>query len=411
MNLRLLSLLFFCIPFALIAQQSIGLDEVVQQAVQNNYTLKIAKNTIEVAALKTTVGQAGFLPSLDFSAGYNYSNSISKTTFYGGFPDQSNRAAASQNYNAGINLNYTLFDGLKPVYQLKKSKIELGLSSAQYHNELQKAVYNVVQSYFSLAKSMEDYRIATEKYQLTKQQGIRIDIQRKYGQGNESERLNLQSTALADSAQLLRINLTIRRAIRQLNRLIGTEYLNEDVQLKIETDVDLSLNFDNILDAALQNNTAIVQATLDIENAKIDLKITHSEWFPKLNTTISYGYNGNQNDVGILKSNDAVGPSVNIGLRYSIYNGGALKRTEKQQKLNIKGRELRLAMLRYETEQNVKDAFAMHENNISLVAIETSNASISKINFDRVRTSYELGQASYFDYQQAAFNYIQSQKK
>ena len=398
-------------PFVLFAQQNIELDEVVQQAMQNNYNIKIAKNSIEVAAVNATIGQAGFLPVIDFSGGYNYSNSISKTTFYGGFPDQSNDAAASQNYNAGVNLKYTLFDGLKPVYKLKKSKIDLNISNAQYQSELQNTAFNVVQAYFNLAKSMEDFRIAAEKYQLNLEQLQRIDIQLKYGQGNEAERLNLQSTMLADSAQLLRVRVLIRNAVRQLNRLIGTEYLDEAVQLTIETDLDLSINFESILEAALQKNPAIVQANLNIESAKMDLKITNSELYPKLNTTVSYGYNGNQNDVGIVKSNDAVGPSINLGLSYALYSGGALKRAQKQNKLRIEGRELSLAMLRYETEQNVKDAYTKHENNKLLMALESSNTIISKTNFERVRKSYELGQANYFNYQQASFNYIQSQKK
>ena len=91
-----------------------------------------------------------------------------------------------------------------------------------------------------------------------------------------------------------------------------------------------------MLKAAKQNNPAIQQANLDIERTKMDLKITNSELYPKLNTTISYGYNGNQNDVGILKSNDAVGPTINLGLTYAIYSGGALKRAQKQNKLSTR---------------------------------------------------------------------------
>lgn len=404
-------ILTLLLPYCLIAQQNVQLDEVVKEALQNNYNIKIAKNSVDRAAVNATIGQAGFLPTVDFSAGYNYSNSITKTTFYGGFPDQNNSAAASQNYNAGVNLRYTVFDGLKPVYQLKKSKIELNLSNVQYKNELQNVAYNVVQAFFVLATATQDLRIANEKYQLTLQQLNRIQIQRKYGQSSEAELLNLQSAVLADTTQIMRVQQSVRNAKRQLNRLIGQEFVDKGMLVEVDTDLDLTITYENVLKAAKQNNTAIQQANLDIERTKMDLKITNSELYPKLNTTISYGYNGNQNDVGILKSNDAVGPTINLGLTYAIYSGGALKRAQKQNKLSTRAAELNLAALQYDIEQNIKDAYARHENNMALIALERSNSVISKDNFERIKKVYELGQATYFDFQQAAFNYIQSQKK
>ncbi len=98
-------------PLILQGQEIIKLDDVVKIAIENNFNIKIARNDLDITAVNATIGNAGFLPTIDLSAGYNYSNTISKTTFNGGFPDQNNAAAASQNYNANLNLNYTLFDG------------------------------------------------------------------------------------------------------------------------------------------------------------------------------------------------------------------------------------------------------------------------------------------------------------
>ncbi|MCH2022116.1 MAG: TolC family protein [Saprospiraceae bacterium] len=402
--------MFIISPLAITGQEIVKLDEVVKIAIENNFNIKIAKNDLEISALNATIGNAGFLPTVDFSAGYNYSNTISKTTFHGGFPDQNNSAAASQNYNANLNLNYTLFDGLKPVYKLKRSKLDVTLRNTQYKQAIENTIYEVIQAYYSLAILQEDYRIAEQKLSFTKVQLDRIETKRKYGQGTEVERLNLLTSYNKDSTQLLRLKLNIRQSIRQINKAIGTEDITDAVIVKADTDLDLDINYEKTLESALQNNLMILQANQNITRSKLDLKIAKTELYPKLNTTISYGYTGAKNDVGIMNSNDAVGPSVNLGLSYSIYSAGALNRAIKQNKLNIKGSEITLQSIRYEIEQNIKDAYTNHQNNIALIPLEESNVSISKENFERTTNAYNLGQATYLDYQQAELNYIQAQK-
>lgn len=398
-------------PMLIIAQQTIQLDQVVQTAIQNNFNIKIAKNNIEAAAANATIGAAGFLPTVDLSGGYTYSNTNTYTTFSGNIPDAQEPAAASHSFNANLNVRYTIFDGLKPVYKLKQSKVEVELSNTKYQQEIETTIYKVIQAYYNLASLQEDYRIAVEKLGFTKTQLKRVETKRKYGQGSEVERLNLETTYNNDSTQLLRLKLGMRQAVRQLNKVLGTEEIADDAVVTVDTDLDLSLNYEVLKEAALKNNLTVLAAQKNIEKAYLEFKVTKSELFPKLNTTISYGYNGSRNDVGIMRTNDAVGPSINLGLTYNIYAAGAVKRAKIQNQLNIKNQELNLDLVRYDIKQRIKDAYTNHENNIALIPLEESNVTISKQSFDRTTKAYNLGQASLLDYQQAEFNYVQAQKR
>ncbi|BDS12535.1 TolC family protein [Aureispira anguillae] len=398
-------------PMLILAQETIQLDALVQTAIQNNFNIKIAKNNIEIAASNATIGAAGFLPTADLSAGYTYSNTMTNTTFSGGIPDANEPAAVSQSYNANVNVRYTIFDGLKPVYKLKKSKIEVELSNTKYQQEIEATIYNVIQAYYNLAAAQEDYRISNEKLSLTKIQLQRVETKRKYGQGSEVERLNLLTTYNSDSTQLLRLQLGIRRAVRQLNKVLGTEEVADNAIVEVNTNLDLSLNYESVKTSALKNNLMVLAAQQNIDKANLDYKITQTELYPKLNTTLSYGYNGSKNDVGIMRTNGALGPSINVGLTYNIYGAGAVKRAKTQNKINIKNQELNLDLVRYDIEQNVKDAYVNHENNIALIPIEESNVNLSKERFDRTTKAYNLGQATLLDYQQAELNYIQAQKQ
>lgn len=409
--ISIITALLLSSPLLMFAQETIELDAMVKTAIENNFNLKIAKNNIEIAASNATIGAAGFLPTADFSGGYTYANSNTYTTFSGNIPDASEPAAASHNFNANLNLRYTIFDGLKPIYKLKQSKVDVALSNTQYQQEVEGTIYNVIQAYYNLAALQEDYKIASDKLDFTKIQLKRVATKRKYGQGSEVECLNLLTTYNNDSTQLLRLKLGMRQAVRQLNKVLGTEEVPDDAVVSVDTELDLSINYESVKESALKNNLMVLAAQQNIEKANLEFKITKSELFPKLKTTISYGYNGARNDIGIMRTNDAVGPSINLGLTYNIYGAGAVKRAKIQNQLNIKNQSLNLELVRYDIEQSVKDAYTNHENNVALIPLEESNVSISKESFERTTKAYNLGQASLLDYQQAEFNYIQAQKQ
>lgn len=407
----ILALSITLLPWVTKAQEQVELDAVISAAVSQNFNVKIAKNNVAISATDATIGNAGFLPTVDFTGGYTYSNTITNTQFSNGIPDQTINGANSHSYNANVNLKYTLFDGLKPVYRLKQSKASLALSNTQYQQTIENTIYNVIQSYYNLASLQEDYRLAEEKLTLTKTQLQRVENKRKYGQGSEVERLNLLTTYNVDSTQLLRLQLNMRQAIRQLNKNIGSEMIKDGTKVRVNTDLDLELNYEAVKEAAMQNNLQLLQAQQNIDKAKLDYKLVKTELYPKLTTRISYGYNGSQNDAGIALANNSLGPSINLGLNYTIYGAGAVKRERLKNQLNIKNQELNLDLVKYELEQNIKDAYTKHENNMALIPLEESNVAISKQSFERTTAAYNLGQASYLDYQQAQYNYIQAQKQ
>lgn len=393
------------------AQTVVSLDDVLKAAIEHNFDLKIARNEVTTTATNATIGAAGFLPTVDISGNYNYSISNVITTFTGAIPDQNITGAASQNYGANVNLRYTIFDGLKPVYRLRQSKLQVALSTTRYQQAIENTLFQVIQAYYNLALLQEDYNIANDKLIFTKRQLERVNTQRQYGQGSEIERLNLLTTYNSDSSQLLRLQLRQRQAVQQLNKVIGTPYLPDAVLVEVAPDLDLSLTYDALVEAALKNNLAVVNAQQTLENAQLDLQITKTELFPKLSTTISYGYSGSSNDAGIVASNSSFGPSFGLGLSYNLYGAGIVKRTKEQNRLNIENRELSLQSTRYNLEQDVKDAYINHENNVALITIEQSNVSVSKTSFERITEAYQLGQATLIQYQQAELNYIKAQQR
>lgn len=394
-----------------LAQTTATLDQTIAAALEHNYDIKIARNNIAIAKTHATIGAAGFLPTVDIAGGYTYSNSNVRTTFNGNIPDQDVSGAVSHNYNASANLRYTLFDGLRPVYALRQAKLQVAIQGTRYQQAAETTMFQVIQAYYNLALLQENYRLAEEKLTLTKRQLDRVNTQRKYGQGSEVERLNLLTTYNNDSTQLLRLQLQQIQGIRRLNRAIGKEFIALDATIEANLALDLSLNYEALLEAAYKNNPNIQVAQQNVDHASLDHKIIQTELYPKLNTIISYGYKGSNNQAGIVESNASFGPSINLGLQYNLYAAGAVKRARQQSQLTIKNQELSLASARYDLEQQLLDAYTVHETNLALIPLEQSNATINKTNFERTTTAFQLGQASLLQYQQAELQYIQAQQR
>ena len=393
------------------AQDTLQMDELISTALQNNLNLKIAKNNTEGAKINATIGNAGFLPTADLSGAYNYANTMTKTTFNGGIPEQTSDAAASQNYNANLNIRYTLFDGFKPVYKLKLSKKDLQIADLNYRNQVDQLIIQVIEAAFTIALIKEDLVLAQEKRLLNQSQLKRIETKLKYGQGSETEKLNLLTTANNDSLAILQLMLTLENNQFQLNRIIGTELLNSDDIFVIDTLLASKLQFEQLLSAAQSFNPNLLLSRAQIDRSELDYQITKSELYPKLNTVISYGYNGAKNDVGILNTNDALGPSINLGLTYNLYAAGALKRAKKQNELAITNAKLNAQLSEYEIEQNLKAAFQQYQQQISMLPLLEQNVVVSQTNFERVDNAFSLGQLNFLNYQQAQFQLFNAKKE
>ena len=89
------------------AQQVLTLKECLEEGLQNNYSLRIVHNEEQISKNNATPGNAGYLPTLDFSAGYvgNLDNIESKARETGEITK--NKGVYDQTVNVGLNLNST----------------------------------------------------------------------------------------------------------------------------------------------------------------------------------------------------------------------------------------------------------------------------------------------------------------
>ena len=145
--------LFILITNYINGQKFISKEEALELVLENNFGIKVSKNTTEIVKNNSSILNSGYLPSLSISSGGNYTGSDTEIAFPGQFDDQGNpipnrvfEDQETQRFNAGLNLNYTLFDGLGRRYTYKRLKEEYALSELQLRETIEFTTLQLLRS-------------------------------------------------------------------------------------------------------------------------------------------------------------------------------------------------------------------------------------------------------------------------
>ena len=98
----------------------LNLQECIEIGIENNFDLQIARNEELISDNNVTLGNAGFLPSASLSSGYNIRNSNSNQLPMEGGDAIENRNSNTNTLDAGVNLNWTLFEGFRVQANYKR---------------------------------------------------------------------------------------------------------------------------------------------------------------------------------------------------------------------------------------------------------------------------------------------------
>ena len=140
------------------SQDILTKKEALQIALENNYGVIIANNNVEIAKNNSSIYNSSYLPTLSTSAGANYNKSNQEIESQGGEITNIN-GAETKAYNASVNLNYTLFDGLGRKYNYKQLQETYNLSELQARETIENMYLQLFSVYFQIARYQKTLKI------------------------------------------------------------------------------------------------------------------------------------------------------------------------------------------------------------------------------------------------------------
>ena len=412
--------LFILITNYINGQKFISKEEALELVLENNFGIKVSKNTTEIVKNNSSILNSGYLPSLSISSGGNYTGSDTEIAFPGQFDDQGNpipnrvfEDQETQRFNAGLNLNYTLFDGLGRRYTYKRLKEEYALSELQLRETIEFTTLQLFEVYFNIAQLTESQKISQETLDISKDRLRRAEVAFIHGQGNKLSVLNAQVDVTNDSISLIQVNQQLGNTKRDLNLLMN-QPINQDFDVGLDVSFVNSLQIESWLETAEQFNIELLKQKSNSQINAYDIKINQSGYLPTVGLIGSYGWNLNKSPATAFfpgTNNTTYSLGVGASLSWNIFDGGRTLTRVKNAKLSFNNQELIQQETKMSFERDLENALQNSINTKEIFEIQNKQVETATYNFERSEEQYKLGSITAIEFRQAQINLANAQNQ
>ena len=409
----ILSLLIVIIVNISKAQEKLTKEQALDFALENNFGIQVSRNNTAITKNNSNILNSGYLPTVSISGGGNYIGSDSEIAFPGQFDDQGNpipnrifEGQESQRYNASVNLNYTLFDGLGRTYIYKQLKEQYNLSELQLRETIEYSILQIFEVYFSIAQFTESSRIFKQNLEVSKERQKRAQSAFIHGQGNKLAVLNAQVDVTNDSISLIQVNQRLDNSKRDLNLLMN-QPIDKDYSVELEVNFIPEIQIESWIDTAPEKNVELLKQKSNIQINSYDIKINQSGYLPTVGLVGSYGWNLNKSPATAFfpgTNNTTYSVGVGASLSWNLFDGGRTTTRVKNAKLNFENQELIAQEARLSFDRDLLNALQNYRNTKEIFEIQKKQVETATYNFDRSQSQYRLGSITAIEFRQAQIN-------
>lgn len=409
MKTRLMFLSVLLAVFNAMAQQQILTpNEAVTLALSNNYGIKLANNQLEVANNNASILNSGYLPTITGNAGTTYNIDNAEAEFSNGNVTVLNGAESSR-YNAAVNLNYVLFDGLGRSYNYKQLKERYHLTELQVRETIENTVYQLFTIYYNVAQLTENTLALNQTLDISNDRLVRAKYQFDYGQSTKLGVLNAEVDINNDSINVINAKQQLTNFKRDLNVILGN-VIENDFEVDTAINLDGLFNKDELFEKAKTRNIALLQIEKNINIAGYDIKSGRSNYLPTIGLTGTYAWNkSNNNAASFLAVSTNTGVSGGLNLSWNLFDGGSTITRVKNAQINLENQKLQKEQLLIDIERNFNNAWDDYQNKFKIYIIQENNIVTSQNNFDRTREKFNLGQVNSIEFRQAQLNLLNAE--
>ena len=400
---RILLALSFFITLSTSAQRMLTLEEAIATALKHNYDIQLSKNDSAVAALDYSYRNAAFLPRLNATAGTAWNNNDQRQTLADGSKREQN-GIKSNNINAALNLNWTLFDGLKMFFTRDKAEELIKLGELGIKNQVINTVAVVINTYYDIVRQKQQLKATEEQMSLSLERVKVAQYKLDIGAGAKPDVLQSKVDNNAQKALQLDQQATIAQLKEQLNQAMNIrDAAPYDVADSIPLNMNLALG--DIQNSIVLTNPTIQILKKNIDIAGLTLKERKAERWPTVSFNSVYNFTRTNNQTVINPFsplfNQSKGLNYGVTASIPILNNFNAKRLVRQAALDIQYQQLVLESQETQLNLAVINAFLEYEQQKKALALEEENILLAKENVSIVFQVYRLNSTTLIQLKEA----------
>lgn len=393
----------------LCAQELVTPEKAIGLALDNNYGIKLIKADAQIAENNAGLLNSGYLPTLTGNAGATFNLDNSEVQFSDGRPDAILNGAESSRYSAGLDLNYTLFDGFGRAYNYKQLKETKNLSELQVRETIENTITQLFTVYYTVAEFLENVEAISQTLQISKDRLERAEYQFEYGQSSKLSVFNAMVDINNDSISLMNSRQQLNNFKRDLNLVLGNSI---EGNFSVTTKVELNALYDKkmLLEKAKVNNVSVLQVEKNIAINTLGVKSEKSVYLPTIGLIGSYGWNKNNNNAASFVSGSTnIGLSAGLNLRWNLFDGGNSITRIKNAKINLEIQNIQKNQIESTLERNFNNAWEDYQNKLNIYRLQEENINTAENNFNRTQESFKIGQVNSIEFRQAQLNLLNAE--
>ena len=393
------------------AQTVYNLNDCIRIGLDKNFSILVARNNETISNNNYTLGNAGYLPSLDLSGSYNgvSNNTTSKLT--DGTTTKSN-IALNTTASAGLNLGWTIFNGFNVSTTYKKLGELKKIGALNTQLAVENLVADIVLGYFAYIQQVQMLKNLEYAVMLSKER-LRID-QDRYLLGSSSKLQVLQSRVYlnADSSNLAKQFEVVKAAQVRLNELmvvddLGMEFISEDSSVNVNP----GLLYEKLLEETLADNTSLNIANRNKTISEYDYKIIASRSYPYLNFSTGYDYNLLNYSEGLYKNQTISGMNYGLTLGVNLFDGLNQRRSIHNSEIEKQNKDLQYREIEQGIRADLITIYSGYSNNLRLIRLEEQNLQTAAENLEIALERYKLGSLSGIDLREVQKSYLDAKER
>ena len=319
---------------------SLTLPEAVELAIRTYPEVLAAERNTKSLEQKLRKEFAGYLPTMDLSAGYGRENSDNSTT-RAADPNQHDMTLSRG--ETGITMSQMVFDGFDVRYTVARAEADLKKAQAEWRSSTDNTALRAVQSYVDVV--IRHAQLALVKDNVLLHQRILAKVRKKFegGAGNQADVHQAQSRTYLSSASHASSRAAYQASQAKFTEIIGQEP-PEGMTRPEAPERFLPESLEMALEVALKSNPRLEGVRFDLEAAEATLKAANAPFWPKVDMELGATSNANMGG----SEGHSQSASAMLRMRYNLYQGGAdvagLRgaRSEKEKKQQIFDKEQRV---------------------------------------------------------------------
>lgn len=265
---------------------SLALNSIISEVVQNHPMVKKAQEDLNVSDAKIGVAESLYQPNVDFTSSYTRIGPISSVTI----PDMGSFSfVPHDNYSVAFNVNQTVFDFGKKEKSISLEKQGKELSRQSVEQVKQKLSQAVIANYYTLVYLQEALKIKDEQLKTLNEHLAYIKKKQQTGSATQYEILTTQVRISTIENQKTDIETAREVQVSQLNTLLGKpettdQWVKRD--LKVVAPV---LMPDSLMSNAMHNRDEMKLAQEKAKLAQLRYSLTGLQNNPVVNAYVSGG--------------------------------------------------------------------------------------------------------------------------